>query len=156
MIDMCKNRTCGTCALKQLQGGVCPIFKRSIGDNEKGCIVHTTQINKCDFCGQVSITPLVVCPTEDNQVRYVCDQCCSLFGTCRTCIQANGGCDFETNPSTLPKVVQKEIRQGNMISRMQVRNPARIDITCKAGCKCWNEENGCLREAGTCGNWKEF
>lgn len=153
---MCKERNCGTCALRQLQGGTCPVFNRPTADDEKGCIIHTTHVDKCDFCGRVSIEKLVICPTDEGQIRNVCPECCKAFGTCRTCEYGVGNCEFETNPSTLPKVVQKEFRQGNMVSITQVRNPARIDITCKAGCKCWVDDFGCLRENGTCGNWKEF
>jgi hypothetical protein len=48
----------------------------------------------------------------------------------------------------------KEIRQGNMIAQQQVQNPERIRQTCQKGCKCWDEEFGCLKSNGCCGNWK--
>lgn len=153
---MCKERTCGTCAIKQLQGGMCPVFKREVSDDDKGCIIHTTELSKCDFCGRVAFGTLVISPTDDGKYRYVCEECCSLFGTCRTCEYGVNNCEFETNPSTLPKLVQKEFRQGPMVSIAQVRNPERIEITCRELCECWDDDFGCLRENGTCGNWKEF
>jgi hypothetical protein len=82
---MCKDRTCGTCAIKQLQGGICPVFKREVSDDDAGCIIHATELSKCDFCGRVAFGKLVISPTDDGKYRYVCEDCCSLFGTCRTC-----------------------------------------------------------------------
>lgn len=62
-------------------------------------------------------------------------------------------CDFETNPSTMPKIVQKVIQQGNMQMATQVRNPEREKITCAAGCKCYNETYGCSRQDNLCINY---
>ena len=60
-------------------------------------------------------------------------------------------CSFENDPSPLPKIVQKQVRQGNMTAITQVRNPERIEITCKKDCPCYDPEFECLRQFGTCG-----
>lgn len=62
-------------------------------------------------------------------------------------------CEFETNPSTIPKVVQQRIQQGPMTSIVQVKNPTRVEMFCK-NCKCFDEEFGCLKENSCCGDWQ--
>ena len=84
---------------------------------------------------------------------YVCDDCLNRLGTCAVCEYQNT-CDFETNPSTLPKIVQKVIRQGNAQMMTQVRNPEREKITCAAGCKCYDKTYGCSRQDGLCVNYE--
>ena len=102
----------------------------------------------CNFCGQ----PAKI--VDGESMICLCHRCYSLLNTCNACI--NGAkCDFETNPSPLPKQVQQTVRQGNMTMQTVVRNPARTDITCKAGCPCFSEEFGCLKENGVCANYKE-
>ena len=84
--------------------------------------------------------------------RLICEDCLNATGTCRMCEFAKT-CDFETNPSPLPKVVQKVIQQGNMQMATQVRNPERKKSTCEAGCKCYDEEYGCSRQNSLCINY---
>lgn len=102
----------------------------------------------CDFCGQ----PATIIDAET--FTLFCDRCFSVTKTCGACIKSIQ-CDFETNPSPLPKQVQKTIRQGNMVMQTVVKNPDRVAITCKNGCPCFHEDFGCLRENGTCGNYEE-
>ncbi len=42
-----------------------------------------------------------------------------------------------------------------MTMQSVVMNPERIRETCQKNCKCWNDEMGCLRQNGTCGQYKE-
>lgn len=84
----------------------------------------------------------------------MCGNCFSMAGTCGLC--ENGTlCDFETNPSPLPKQVQKVIRQGNAIIQTVVKNPERIRETCLKNCPCCDPNFGCFKENGTCGIYKE-
>ena len=102
----------------------------------------------CNYCGNPASTAV------DNEGRHSCIKCLQLFNTCHMCTERQK-CDFETNPSSLPKQVQKTVRQGNMVMQTVEKNPARIDISCKAGCLCFSEEFGCLKQNGTCGNYTE-
>lgn len=103
----------------------------------------------CELCGQPIDYPTAI--ILDNY--YICHQCKNFMGTCALCTNVNK-CDFETNPSPIPKVIQQQVRQGNMIAVTQVRNPKRIEITCKQNCPCFDSEIGCLREYNTCGQYK--
>ena len=148
------NRTCGECALMQHNGGTCPIFNQTFEANESGCPRFAKDLVTCELCRHL-IMPVgvVVDMTDDEHPHFICDECRKKCGHCPTCVNART-CAFETDPSSLPKLIQKEFRQGNMISVTQVKNPARIDITCKKGCPCFSEENGCSRQINTCGNYK--
>lgn len=106
----------------------------------------------CNICGRPCLENAIVC-TEP--VAYVmCPQCFQHCGTCALCISARE-CLFETSPSLLPKQIQQTIRQGNMTMQSIVKNPDRIRETCQKGCKCWSDDLGCLKQNGTCGQYKE-
>lgn len=76
---------------------------------------------------------------------FACPSCASLLYTCYTCRYGNA-CDFETNPSTLPKQVQVSRQQGNMVMSQVIRNPERVKTTCENGCPCWSNEIGCGKQ----------
>ena len=103
----------------------------------------------CDYCGRPAST---VVDTEDN---CSCVNCYKQFYTCAMCENASK-CEFETNPSPLPKVVQQTVRQGPMIMTTQVKNPERIREFCHI-CQCWNtSEQFCGREDNWCPNYIEI
>lgn len=103
----------------------------------------------CDFCGQ----PATIIDAET--FTLFCDRCFSVTKTCGACIKSTQ-CDFETNPSPLPKQVQKTVRQGNMTMQTVVKNPARIQLCC-TGCDCFDiESQGCFKENGVCSNYNEI
>ena len=114
------------------------------------CPMYLSSYETCDLCGQ-PILDGVVWDTENHLT--LCKQCAHQFGMCSTCETAQT-CLFETDPSSVPKIVQQTVRQGNMVSTFPVKNPNRIEITCKNGCRCFDPEKGCLREFSTCANWK--
>ena len=145
-------RTCGQCALRQKC--ICPIFNMAVEANEPGCPSFTPEILTCELCGGVIVGKNgLLDVTNPERSHLICRNCKQTLGHCQSCYRAKL-CDFETNPSTVPKVVQKEFRQGNMVQIMTVKNPSRIEITCKKGCPCFDPEIGCLRERNTCGNYK--
>lgn len=84
-----------------------------------------------------------------------CANCNQYLYTCATCLNGNI-CEFETNPSPSPKMIQNQIRQGNMIIQTVVKNPERIAQFCSADCLCWNaQDNDCGKtNSGVCTNWK--
>ena len=106
----------------------------------------------CAFCGRPNakiITP------DDKRHYLMCIQCYQAFNTCQACV--NGSvCDFETNPSPLPKQIPQEIRQGNMIIQTTVPNPERVKLTC-FNCKCFNEDELlCCKQFNYCQHYKEL
>lgn len=108
---------------------------------------------KCAYCGRPLPQGAIIC--TDPFVYAMCTQCHSHAGTCVLCIEANT-CPFETdNNCPLPKQVQKTIRQGNNVIQAVVQNPDRIRETCQKSCKCWSDDFGCLKQNGTCGQYKE-
>ena len=99
--------TCGQCALMQHNGGVCPIFNETFPADQGGCPKGTTTLHTCDVCGR--LTPQIVIDVSDGGYHLWCPECNQYSGTCRTCLKGKE-CLFETDPSPIPKVVQKEIR----------------------------------------------
>jgi hypothetical protein len=151
---MLNHRTCGECAIWQHSGGNCPYFNEPVEKNATGCLKFTSSIVKCELCGGITVPQAsYIDMTNPEQEHIVCAGCQQHFGHCPTCKHTKN-CSFETDPSSLPKVIQQQTRQGNMISVTQVKNPARIDITCKKGCPCFSEEFGCLRQFNSCGSYK--
>lgn len=150
---MCKAKTCGTCILPQYSGGTCPYFKQVMNKDDPACAKYTDTVITCELCGGVT-TPAAsyLDLTNPSKPHRVCGNCKQYYGHCAVC-KNSISCAFENDPSPLPKMVQHEVRQGNMISVTQIMNPSRIEITCKKGCACFDPENGCLRQNNTCGNY---
>lgn len=140
------NKYCGQCALRSPDQTSCQLTKLAITPKDPACGYFCAHLTKCGLCGQAF--PKLTTIMDDY---YVCDSCLSTLGTCHQCKQQI--CDFETNPSPLPKVVQKIIHQGNMQMSTQVRNPEREKITCANGCKCYTPSGTCARQDGLCGNY---
>lgn len=104
----------------------------------------------CDLCGQ----PVLEKGVHDLDYKmYLCQDCAHKIGTCELCKTASS-CAFQTDPDPTPQMVQQTVRQGNMTATMPVKNPSRIAITCKKGCPCFDEKNGCLREFNSCTKWQ--
>ena len=105
--------------------------------------------HQCNYCGQY---PAQVINPEGTMA---CNRCAGLFNTCHLCLNSTK-CEFETNPSPLPKQVQQTIRQGNAQIQTIIKNPERIDLCCPS-CPCWNIADACCnREFETCGNYNEY
>lgn len=52
---------------------------------------------------------------------------------------------LRVNHELADKILKREI-VGNMQAVTNVCNPDIIEKTCKKGCSCFNEENGCMRD----------
>lgn len=108
----------------------------------------------------------VACGHEPIKVWYndrpFCSRCAELFGTCSMC-DYSIKCEFKTNPAPMPHFLTKHIREetpnGYMEQIIQVPNVQRIKAFCIEGeCKCMGyvgEEPKCMRQFGTCANYKE-
>lgn len=143
---------CGSCALRSQDGSRCGLTGLEVDPNYDFCSKHQTSPQKCYFCGKFLIGPHFI-DNDDSGVHIFCEECRKNFNTCNRCLSGRT-CDFETNPSKLPKLVQQQVRQGNMVAMTTVRNPERVRITCESGCKCYDSSfGGCCRDYGTCKNF---
>lgn len=145
-------KKCRSCGLADLAQNVCQMFRMLINPDEDYCSKHQEKevIKTCDVCGRVIIGHSTIVYGKDESIKLLCDNCYTAVGTCALCENAKY-CAFEQDPSQIPIMIQKQVRQGNMSMVTTVKNPARIEITCKKNCKCYSEEKGCLREFNHCG-----
>ena len=138
---------CRNCALRDQSQHICQLTKLAFKDEDIGCHAYCDHLSRCQICGRSYVKIDVI---MDND--YICEDCLNSLGTCQLCSNAQF-CDFQTNPSNLPKFIQSVRTQGNMRIQQQEKNPERIKITCAKGCKCYLNGN-CIREIGnTCGNY---
>mgnify|MGYP007025963590 CR=1 FL=1 len=145
------QRTCNECVY--CRGTACGISGQPTSSETFACSQFSNQRYDCDICHRQILHSEVIYDSKTNKI--VCSNCCDRLSSCDNC---NHGhiCLFETDPSTLPKQVQKQFRQGNMIGQTIVKNPDRIAITCKKGCPCWNAETeDCNKPLHYCSNIQE-
>ena len=102
---------------------------------------------QCETCGRPTELQ-VLCP-DDDMWHILCPSCASQLNSCAFCKKVNT-CSFETDPSPLPKMIQKQFRQGPMITVTEVMNPERIRQTCEKGCDCFSADFGCMRQFHYC------
>lgn len=113
------------------------------------CTQWKQELDNCAICGNIIVSNPYLISNNDSW-NMVCGECVKQLNTCRNC-QNSQSCDFETNPSPLPKAVMKRFQQGNQIIQTQVKNPSRIDETCAKNCCCWDSKNRvCRKEYNYC------
>ena len=145
-------KSCLTCGYRTLNPQQCPLIGYSYTeDRNQVCPYWIPELPVCDICGKIS-PQFSWFQNCEGIWRRECENCAKTSGTCGSCTQKNE-CDFETNPSPLPKAVQKQIRQGNQILVTTVINKERIRETCMKNCECFSEEFGCLKENGCCNKY---
>lgn len=142
---------CRTCAIRQPEGSICRLTGREINPDKDFCSSHRKEIIICEVCDNGTLAPIVVLSDDGNHI--VCENCNGSLSSCHFCLNSSS-CAFETDPSPLPKLIQKQIRQGPMTTVTTVKNPDRVRETCMKGCPCFDEENGCLRQFNYCGGLK--
>lgn len=145
------QRTCKECAY--FDDMRCKISGRPATSHDTACASFNSQRYECDVCHRQIHHTEVIYDSKTNKI--VCSDCCNRLSSCDNC--HNGHlCLFETDPSPLPKQVQKQYRQGNMFGQTIIKNPDRIDITCKKGCPCWDAETeSCNKQLRYCANIQE-
>ena len=144
---------CGECDHRAPEG-LCKVFKVPVSADRVACPAQLTKNSSftCEFCGRKVPSREMTIFSEEGTIRYACPACAEHSGHCTLCAQRE--CSFESDPSPLPKIVQKRIQQGPMTSITQIKNPDRIAVTCAKGCPCYcAEDNACNRESNTCGNY---
>ena len=149
------TKYCKTCALCNLGALQCQLFGHQIQPTEDYCSKHVVNISQCELCGSPITSELSSIVVTGEKTYYVCNRCASLFGTCKLCKHGHT-CAFETDPSSLPKMVEKRVQKGNMIAVTQIKNPERIEATCKIKCPCYDPENECLKQFGACGKCEDI
>ena len=95
--------------------------------------------------------------------KMFCNKCTNNFGTCNMC-EHSLQCNFSTNPAPIPQFVVQRIRQqtpnGYVEQIKESPNPERIKLCCLDKCicckTCEDEKVRCLRQFGTCENYKEY
>lgn len=142
---------CKTCALANPKLLKCRQFGHHINLDEDFCSKHCSEIPVCAICGQEMLIENSILDFKNgDHIRTICWKCSELLSSCTLCKHGQK-CAFDDDPSPIPKLIQKQVRQGPMISVTQVMNPERVAITCAKGCICYDPENGCLRQYNTCG-----
>lgn len=156
-------KTCGSCALKALKDGKCPIFNKDMSGAD-GCPLHTSVLLTCDVCGGVLLGPPIFEWDNEKEVVHQMCQNCGTDSSCRTC--SSKECKFNDDESCPePPYVMVEKRQGNMFVQTQMLNPKRVMATCAQGCSCFDEEgldsSTFCRKTQNCGcknyktNWRK-
>lgn len=146
------TKSCKTCGWRTLNPQQCSLIGYKYADNRHICCpYYVAELPICDHCGKPD-PQLIITTTSSGKIKKFCNNCLSLSETCGGCL-FSATCDFETNPSPIPKSVQKRIQQGNQIFVVTEKNEKRVEETCHKNCKCFNPEYGsCNRENNCCGN----
>lgn len=150
---MAFKRKCGQCVLPSLNRGICPFFQEQRGEYSEACIRFKSEINYCEICGRPIIAGGIFEQDASNNWHFICDNCqAQCKGTCNAC--RNGQrCLFNEHPSP-NKFIMETVRQGNMVVQKQVQSPDIVRETCQKDCKCFSQENGCLRQNNCCSNYQ--
>ena len=141
------KKYCGTCRILDPMQHVCQLNGRQVNPEEDFCSKHKSTLEYCELCGKPTIQPFFT--QEAEKWHVFCDNCIHKVNSCAFCTLGNQ-CDFETNPSSLPKIVQKQIRQGPQVMITTIKNPDRIRETCQILCDCFDAKIGCLRDFNYC------
>ena len=146
------QRTCKECAY--FDDMRCKISGQPAISHNVACASFSSQRYECDICHRQIHHTEVIYDSKSNKI--ICSDCGNRLSTCDNCHNGNI-CVFETDPSPLPKQIQKQIRQGNMFGQTIIKNPERVRQTCETKCLCWDKENQqCLKTTSHyCSNIQE-
>ena len=145
------QRACKECAY--FDDMRCKISGQPAISHNIACASFSSQRYECDICHRQIHHTEVIYDSKSNKI--ICSDCGNRLSTCDNCHNGNI-CVFETDPSPLPKQIQKQIRQGNMFGQTIIKNPDRIAITCKKNCPCWDTETEiCNKQLRYCANIQE-
>ena len=143
-----------SCGFRDPETQLCQLLQGNIPAPEDcRCPLYNSEPMSCAFCNKIIISSPCI-SKKGAEWLTICGDCAALFGTCHMC-EHGQECDFQTNPSPLPMQVQKQVQQGPMIQIMTIKNPERVEETCKKNCACWSEQFGCMKENGTCEKYGE-
>ena len=140
---MIQNK-CRTCALLN-NSQVCRLHKIKRVPDKDFCSDFTSQLHICEICKNETLNPILA--PDGDKWHILCEKCGSHLNVCTFC-KNNKICDFETNPSSIPKYIQKKTPMGTVT----VRNPARVAETCQKNCPCYNPNFECQKYFNCCNN----
>lgn len=138
------NFLCKNCAYL-MTNGACPVAGYSPDPNQLACPNFSNIGYNCEICHIPLFHKQMVI---DEQGKTYCDKCWAKLYSCGFC-DLHTHCAFNDSPDT-PKIIQKTETIGNIQTVRNIRNPDITEKTCKKGCVCFSEENGCLREINCC------
>ena len=146
------QRTCNECVY--CGGTICAVTQQPTTPNNNACASFSNVPYECAICHRPIFHKDVIYDSKTNQI--VCHTCCDRLSSCNNCDNGRT-CLFESSPSKTPKQIQKQFRQGNMIGQTVIKNPDRIEETCKKDCPCWDSINECCNRTllHYCDNIKE-
>lgn len=142
-----KTTKCRTCCLRDATTSVCAISNTVVDADKDFCSKHKTELAYCEICGSGLLMPILV--PEGEKYHMLCPNCNEQLSTCSFCRNVST-CAFEADRSSLPKIIQKQIRQGPITSVVTVKNPELVRNTCQKGCPCYDPENDCMRQFHYC------
>lgn len=109
------------------------------------------------YCGEchkplqnLAADGVIAISRNGKKSKLLCASCLALLSTCARCKNYTT-CSYQSYTGPEPKIVNKTIRQGNMVMQTQIPNPEVIDKTCDK-CLCNYPDLGCMRQQGYCGN----
>lgn len=151
------TKYCKTCGFLDPKRPVCLLRGEQVDATADFCSKHQEIefYENCPICGKpIYNTNAIVDVLPTGGFRYLHLSCAQALNTCLTCKHGDI-CEFQTNPDPMPKMVNKTIRQGNMMMQTTVANPSRIEKYC-FNCRCFSQEFGCLKQNKCCdGKWEE-
>jgi hypothetical protein len=143
------NPRCAKCG--HYQKGICLLDNQPSKDTSL-CRYYTESPYICELCGKHLIQE-VVNYTFGTNPHIVCNNCFQQIYTCQACEYGNV-CKFEQDQTVPePTYVTQQIRQGPAIIQQQVKNPKRINLTCRVNCPCFINEQ-CCKENGSCDKYQ--
>ena len=151
------NKSCSTCGFAALGQPQCPVIGIPIDPSANhSCPYYAKELTYCERCKQIIPNSAIYSRAADGSWKIYCKNCSSLSGTCGGCLKSST-CDFETNPSPIPKAVEKRFQQGNIITIQTVKSEERINETCAKNCECFDHETRtCCREYNCCNKYEDL
>ena len=127
----------------------CALSHQPVEENDI-CGYYTENPIHCEICGDHLISQQVIITAGDSTPYHIlCANCYEYLGACQTCTLGNI-CSFRQDSSIKePPVILQTIREGNTVIQTQIKNPARIKLTCEK-CSCYREGNCCKEEISRC------
>lgn len=109
------------------------------------------------YCGEchkplqnLATDGVIAISRNGKKSKLLCASCLAALNSCARCKNYTT-CSFQSYTGPEPKIVNKTIRQGNMVMQTQIPNPEVVDKTC-GKCLCNYPDLGCMRQQGYCGN----
>lgn len=152
--DIALLKHCEDCLFFNSETSVCHYHKKNVTALSFACPFWAGESYVCESCGRTFAYERCFL-VKDDEFMILCPECDANHGRCGTCKESSYCAFRDDNECQLPHTVQVKRQEGPMVILQEAPNPARIEATCKAKCKCYNAEyNGCCRGLGSCINFE--